>query len=538
MEDSTDVGARTGGEREATPESGSQRDRAARVGRPLPAWLSFVWHERRRGVVALAAVAGGFGWLAGWLTPRGPVTTTQALTVLLAAVAVGAACGFAMRSRWAMLLAPVVFVVVFEVARIGVEGPTVDAPQLTTVLGTVVAAAGRGFQGVLILVPMVLGAAIGAGVARRVSGQPAAGPGRRGAAGLIVRRGFAVVVTASLLLIAVLVARPGSTTPILGPDGEPLPGGVAEIIRVPVGAHDLSMMIRGRDVTDPVLLYLAGGPGGAEFGAMRRHGQALEQDFVVVTLDQRGTGSSYDQIEPTSTLTVQEAVDDVAGVTEYLRARFHQQKIYLVGQSWGTILGVLAAQSHPELYQAFVGVGQMVSPRETDLVFYQDTLSWAERSGNSAVFAQVQAMGPPPWSDVLNYSTVLGYEQDVYPYDHSRNAEGAGQMTENLPIGEYGLLDTVNIARGLADCFALLYPQLQNVDFRVDVPQLDVPVFLAEGRHEPRGRLQLAEQWFAQLQAPSKQWTEFPASGHRPIFEQPEEFHQLMTRDVLAAAEG
>lgn len=344
---------------------------------------------------------------------------------------------------------------------------------------------------------------------------------------------MSAVVALALVVLAVFVARPGTTSAILGSDGLPLPGSVAELSRTDIGGHDLSMMIRGDDVSNPVLLFLAGGPGGAEFGAMRRHGQALEQDFVVVTLDQRGTGSSYDQIEPTSTLTLPEAVIDVEGVTNYLRERFGQDKVYLVGQSWGTTLGVLAVQAHPELFHAFVGVGQMVSQRETDVIFYQDTLSWARSNGNAALTAELVAMGPPPWTNVLNYSTVLGYEQDVYPYDHGANAEGAGQMTENLPVGEYGLMDTVNLARGLADSFALLYPQLQDIDFRVDVPSLDVPVYLVEGRYEPRGRSDLAKQWFTRLQAPTKRWIEFPTSGHRPLFEQPELFHQLMTQTVL-----
>ncbi len=536
MQNPTDITDPTGRDRPPLPEGEMQsRPGLRNAGKP-PAWLAFLWRDRRAGLAAAVAVAAIFGLLAGWATPRGPVTIGQALTSMIAGLAIGATCGFFMRSRWGMAVAPMVFAVVFELVRLDAAGPTVDAPDLSSLLGILVAAVGRGFQGFITLAPMVLGAAVGAAVARRVRGETAHHPGRRGTLGLIARRGVAVVVALVVVFLGILVARPGSTPAITGADGHPLPGSVAEISRTSVGGHDLSMMIRGDDATNPVLLFLAGGPGGAEFGAMRGHGQALEQDFVVVTLDQRGTGSSYDQIEPTSTLTVHEAVNDVEGVTNHLRGRFGQDKVYLVGQSWGTILGVLAVQAHPELFHALVGVGQMVSPRATDLIFYQDTLSWASNTGNAALADELEAMGPPPWADYLNYSTVLsGYEQDVYPYDHSANAEGPGQMTENLPVAEYGLLDTVNLARGLSDSFALMYPQLQQLDFRSDVPSLEVPVYLIEGRYEPRGRADLARQWFASLQAPTKQWIEFPTSGHRPLFEQPELFHQVMTQTVVAA---
>ena len=152
-------------------------------------------------------------------------------------------------------------------------------------------------------------------------------------------------------------------------------GSVAELVRVPIGGHDQAMMIRGTSTNNPVLLFLADGPGGTELGAMRRHGQGLEQDFTVVTWDQRGTGKSYENLDPTSTLTLHQAVSDTIDVTDYLRSRFGQDRIYLLGQSYGTILGVLAVQQHPELYRTYIGVGQMVDPRETDTVFYADALA-------------------------------------------------------------------------------------------------------------------------------------------------------------------
>ncbi len=536
MHNPADTTNETGQDLSAPPDVETRSHREVwRTAEP-PVWLAFLWRDRWVGIAATAAVAAGFGLLAAWATPRGPVTVAQALTAMIAGLVVGATCGFLLRSRWGMVLAPLVFVGLFELVRWGAEGPTVDAPDLSSLVGILVAAVGRGFQGIMTLVPMVLGAALGAAAARRVRGETANPSGRLGRTGLIARRGVAVFVALGLVLLGVFIARPGTTPAIVGSDGQPLQGSVAEITRTVIGGHNLSMMIRGDDATNPVLLFLAGGPGGAEFGAMRNHGQALEADFVVVTFDQRGTGSSYDQIEPTSTLTVQEAVNDVEGVTNYLRGRFGQDKVYLVGQSWGTTLGVLAVQKHPALFHAFVGVGQMVSQRATDLIFYQDTLAWARNNGNAALVNELEAMGPPPWADYLNYSTVLaGYEQDVYPYDHSVNAEGEGQMTANLPVGEYGLLDTVNLARGLSDSFALMYPQLQELDFRADVPSLDVPVYLIEGHYEPRGRADLAGQWFASLQAPTKQWIEFPTSGHRALWEQPELFQQVMTQTVVAS---
>ncbi|MDT7786051.1 MAG: proline iminopeptidase [Pseudonocardiales bacterium] len=490
------------------------------------------WRNWRTGPGIAVGGAAGWGLLAGLWTPRGPLTTMQALSAMAISLFVGVSAGIVMRSRWAVLLAPAVFVLVFELTRLSTTGPLVDGIRASE-YGFIAFVAGRGFHGLLALVPMALGAAVGAAVARRLGSTMARRSGW-GRAGAYLRRGVALLSAVALVALAAAVAAPAGTDPITGADGERLPGSVAELTRVEVGGHDLSLMIRGQSTANPVLLFLAGGPGGTELGAMRHHGQALEQDFVVVTWDQRGAGKSVDQLEPTSTLTRDRAVSDTLEVTNYLRDRFGQDKIYLLGQSWGTILGVLAVQAQPELFTAFIGTGQMVSPRATDRIIYRDTLAWARETANTDLVDTLTEIGPPPYRDMLNYEPALSSEPGVYPYDHTRNAEGPGQMGEGIFVGEYSLIDKVHNLGGFLDSFAVLYPQLQDIDFRDTAASLDVPVYLFQGRHEARGRAELADRWFAMLDAPRKQLTVAETSGHRPLWEQPEQFHDFMTNTVLA----
>jgi pimeloyl-ACP methyl ester carboxylesterase len=501
-------------------------DRAALAGA-----RDLVWRDRRLGAALALGVAVEAAAVLALLMPRGPITTTEALATMVAGLLVGAVAGFALRSRWALLLAPLAFVAAYELVRVGTDGPTVDGIRLST-YGLIALAVGRGAHGVLALVPMALGAALGAGYARRVRGVPARHGWAR--ASLYARRAVTALVTVALVALAVAVARPATTDPILGPDGEPLAGSIAELTRVELGGHDLSLMIRGHSTESPVLLFLAGGPGGSELGAMRRHLQVLEEDFVVVTFDQRGTGKSYDALDPASTLTLDGAVGDTLELTDYLRDRFGEDKIYLVGQSWGSTLGVLAVQRRPELYQAFVGVGQMVSQRETDRSFYRDTLAWARETGRGDLVARLTDLGPPPYATILPYETALSYEHEVYPYDHSRNSEGEGGFSENLLVEEYTLLEQVHALGAMLDTFSVLYPQLQEIDFRRDAAELEVPVYLVQGRHEADGRAVLANEWFEQLRAPAKTMVVLETSGHRPLFEQPDRFHEVMTETVLA----
>ena len=480
----------------------------------------------RRGWVAAIGLAALWGAAAGLLTPRSPQTTAAALTAIVVSLAVGLTGGLLTRSRWAMLVAPVVFAVAFEVARMPLDGPTVDVPHLST-YGVFAFVVGRGFHALLSLLPMTLGAAWGAFAATRRGGHLHAGRVRS------VLRWTALTASAGMVIgITLLVARPASTAPITGADGQPVQGSIAELTSIDVNGHELGLLIRGHDTDNPVLLFLAGGPGGSELGAMRNHLAALEENFTVATLDQRGTGSSYPALDPADTYTLRSAIDDTVATTNYLRERFTTERVVLVGQSWGTILGVLTVRQEPGLYSAFVGVGQMVSPVETDRIFYTDTLAWARGHGESGLVTELQEIGPPPYTSMLDYETTLSFEQEVYPYDHSGNSEGAGGFSENFFVPEYTLVDQAHMLASFMDTFGTLYPRIQDVDLRQDAPTLDVPAFFVQGAHEAPGRSEPFAQWYDQLTAPTKEMVVFDRSGHRPLFEQPDEFVEFMNTHV------
>lgn len=472
------------------------------------------WRLRLAIAAGVAAVA---ALLSAWLTPRGPVTTPQALISMAAALLVGALCGLAMLSRWSVLLAPAVYVAVFELTRRGAAGPTVDGIHLGSTYGTIAFVVGRLAHGLLVLAPMAVGAAYGIGLAGRL---------RPGAAPAIGPVGWALTGLATLALagVAIAIARPATTAPIVGADGERLPNSIAELRTVRIGGHDQVVMLRGRSRDNPVLLYLAGGPGGTDLGALRAD-VGLEQYFVVAAWEQRGAGKSYPAIDPLETLTVEQMVADTIAVTNYLREEFGEEKIYLVGNSWGTTLGVLAVQRHPELFHAYIGVGQMVSQRETDRMFYEDTLAWAERTGNDALAATLRRNGPPPYENLLNYeaSNMYEHEWNAYP-----ELDMSNEMPAILFVPEYTWVERFNAFRGFLDSAFALYPQLQGVDFRADVPRLEVPVYVVLGEHEARGRAEPAKEWFAALEAPSKELIILEGAGHRALFDETAAFTTLM----------
>jgi pimeloyl-ACP methyl ester carboxylesterase len=467
-----------------------------------------------RTVGLFAAVV--WGAVAGWWTPRGPVSTAQALASIGISLVVGFLAGWLTRSRWAMPLAPALFAAAVEVVRAGYVGPTVDHPHFSP-LGILALLVGRGVQGLLALLPLLVGAAYGAGLARRRSGV-SNGRFRR-----YLGRGVTGMLAAVVVLVAVAVAIPART--------EPIPGGVAELATV----DRMGVMIRGDDPKAPVLLFMAGSPGGSEVGAMRLHLSALEQHFVVATVDRRGGAKSYGGLDPTSTLTLDDEVRNTLAVTNYLRSRFHQDKIYLLAHSGSSLQGVLAVQSHPELYRAYIGAGQAVDLTESDQSQYADTLAWARAKGDTGLVEQLTAVGPPPYDNLYAYEPMLLNEGGAFAYAGGTD-NGSGQA-DNFEVPEHSLLDKVHVFSGFLDCYGVLYPRERDVDFRSRVPRLDVPAYFVAGEHEVPGRSRVLKQWYDTLQAPHKELVTFPNAGHRSLFERPAEFVGLMTR-VLAETSG
>jgi len=495
---------------------------------------------RRSTRVAATILSSGLGGLAlAWVMPRGPMTSGQSLAALGLAVALGSLAGRLMASRWAALVAPIAFGATFEIGRIGASGPTVDAIRLDGLYGILALVVGRGFDVLVIVLPMAVGAFWGAALARREQRRAAAATQgtlapRVGSPFWRATRGASLVLATLVVMgLGAALARPASTAPILGSDGQPLPGSIAELASVPIGGHDQWVMLRGQDVEAPVLLFLEGGPGGTALGSMRYAGQPLEEHFTVATWDQRGTGKSASALEPLDTFTLDQAVSDTIEMSEYLRERFDEERIYLVGSSWGTTLGTLAVQARPDLFHAYIGSGQMVDQQETDKLMYAQSVAYAERTGNTGFADQLHAIGPPPYTDMLSYPVAIASNPEWHDFTYGADHDPRSTYPANLLVEEYTLTEQIRSAAALIDAFALMYPQLQDIDFRSDVPKLDVPVFIVEGEHEAPGRAVLARQWFEQLSAPSKQLVTFEKSGHTPHLHEPGRFASYLASVVL-----
>ncbi len=507
--------------------------RSALAGSSVPASVRSALIDDRRLAIALAtAIALGAGLVTSVLAPRGPTTQLNAMFVIALALFVGWLGGALGRSRWALLALLIAQFTGLELGRLDVVGASLDV-RLDNPYGVVAFAVTRGLHGLLVLTATALGVLVGIAFARRVGWSPT-GIGRSRPIGTAL---LATLVAA----LSLLIIWPASTPRVLDPNGNPVPGSIAELTSVRLGGVDQAVMIRAASPDNPVLLYLAGGPGQSDLALTRAQVSGWEQDFVYVGLDQRGNGKSYPAIDPVSAMTVDQAVADVIELSEYLRQRFDEEKIYLMGESWGTILGVLAVQQRPDLFYAWIPSGQMVAVLETDRRVYRDLIEYAERIGDTALLADLRAIGEPPYRDIpwANSNLLAWYEYLYKPYVPSDGYLLRGEASGLDPFGllgsEYNFIEKANVLRGLIDTFTLTYPQLYEIDFRDSVRRLEVPVYFLDGAAELDGRRAIALEWFNQLEAPVKEHVTFENAAHSVAFEQADEVQRLLNETIVPA---
>jgi len=346
------------------------------------------------------------------------------------------------------------------------------------------------------------------------------------------------VAAAALVALFVLVVIPGSTP---GIDTRLHPRGLAVLEQVPVNATQQWVLVRSEDVTNPVVLFVHGGPGTSQLALMRKNTRPLEKHFTVVNWDQRRAGKSFAAGHDPAGMNIDQFVDDVIDLASYLAKRFHKDKILLVGHSWGTVIGTLAASRRPDLFSAYVGIGQLSRVAESELISYEWTLDRARKAGDKSSVEKLTAIGPPPYtgrnwrSKFLTERRILGKFGGEY---YGSKVGAFGVVLRALVFSrEYTVADRINFFRGIFHSLEALFQELYlgDVDLFAQVPRVDVPVYFCLGRHDYEVPSVLSAKYFEAMEAPRKQLVWFEHSSHMPNTEEKDKFNAFMIDTVLPA---
>lgn len=297
---------------------------------------------------------------------------------------------------------------------------------------------------------------------------------------------------------------------------------------VPIGGIEQWIQTGGAP-DGPILLYLHGGPGGSSVPMAAAWGP-WEKHFTVAHWDQRGAGRTFARNGESGCgrLTIDRMLADALEVVDFLRASLGRRKFLVMGHSWGTVLGVLAVRRRPELFSGYVGVGQLVDKRRNEEVNYRRQVAQAQRAGNAQALAALSAIGPPPFAD-REALKVLRHWADVL-------AEGDGDAVQPrlaVPAPDYSRDEVPALLQGAEFSRRELYDELETVDLPSLGHNFEIPFFLFHGTCDQATPIELAEEYFAAIEAPHKELVRFEGCHHFVVINRPQDvLRQLLARVI------
>ena len=354
-----------------------------------------------------------------------------------------------------------------------------------------------------------------------------------------LRAGIGVLCGVLVLIGIPLGTRAWISSRIRKADSIKCPPGIEWSGYVNINGVPQWVLIRGDDLRNPILLFLHGGPGSPLTAvAGKRYSAGLEKHFVVVHWEQRGAGKSYNRALEGTPLKNETLVNDVDAVTLYLLSTYHREKLYLIGHSWGSLLGVIAITEHPERYYGFIGVGQFVNAIDQERISLHFTLDFLRRKGDKAGVAKLTAIGEPPYSspydDILKERMALihtgGSLGPNYPISRS--------LMDALLCPTFEISDLWHAPQG----FSYSLRGVFNEDYwhwALDKThrKFSVPICFFIGHLDYNTPFELVETYFDEIEAPRKEKVVFENAAHMIPFEDPARFNREVIR-VFAPSVG
>lgn len=347
-----------------------------------------------------------------------------------------------------------------------------------------------------------------------------------------------------VLLLVFLIILSGSiitqhwvyTPPFKDSNGKRLTNSIAEFNRLKIGGCSQSLLIRGKNINNPVLLFLHAGPGLSETGMFRNQQAILEDYYTMVYYDQRGAAKSYSLFLDSKTITTEQLIADIHELTQYLKKRFAKNKIILMGHSFGAGFGALVASKYPDDYCAYIGIGQPVNPVETDRLSYSWTFEQAKKENNQKALKELENVdGYWTHKDQAGYFKGMMVNKRYVGY-YGGQIVGERSFVpivlKGLLSKEYNLFDYVPYLMGMNFSGKASWEILITADLIKQAPVFECPFILITGRHDYNVTPSLTETYFNFVKAPYKKQYWFENSAHFPHFEEKEKFQEIMIKEI------
>jgi len=279
-------------------------------------------------------------------------------------------------------------------------------------------------------------------------------------------------------------------------------------------------------INKTLILFLHGGPGLVESPLLEKYSKPLFEDYLFVNWEQPGSGNSF-YFFAKNKLTINQIVDNGLELCEYLCKKFNKTKIILIAHSWGTVLGILMCKANPNLFEKYIGIGQIGDWLKSENVSYHYVLNQLIKNNETKLANKLIKIGEPPYAKIKylkfqrKYLLKLG---GSFKFKTSYNHFFSALCKSKI----YSFFGIIKILIGLETSLIALWDDCMQVNLIKQAPEIKVPIYILTGRFDFQVPFECSLEYFEKLKAPSKQWFWFEESAHYTLFEEPEKFNDLV----------
>ncbi|WP_310394225.1 alpha/beta hydrolase [Hymenobacter sp.] len=318
------------------------------------------------------------------------------------------------------------------------------------------------------------------------------------------------------------------------------PDGVQETYETPIGGVKQWVFVRGQDRRNPIILFVHGGPASPMAPVAWMFQRPLEEYFTIVHYDQRAAGKTYAANDTTGlgrTLRIAQYVQDAIDLAEFIRKKYDQQKVILLGHSWGTVIGLQAALKRPDLFYAYVGLGQVISSQDNERLSFAYGLEQATAQKNEAAVRELRSIAPYPGNRPLTRERIIIARKWPQHYGGLAAYRSTFAYYFNAPrlSPAYTPAEAAAIDPGSLFTLGRILPEFLRVDFK-SVTSFPIPVFMLMGRHDYTTPSAPTAAWLQQLKAPLKKGVWFENSAHLIPLEEPGKLLLTLVQEVRPLA--
>ena len=343
---------------------------------------------------------------------------------------------------------------------------------------------------------------------------------------------------ATILLILFACTACTHTATIRDEQGKKIELGMDSRTFVSINGTKQKIYVAGVHQDNPIILWLDGGPGGSELGWVRTYLGPLHEHLTIVCWDQRGVAASYKAARKGQ--SVEDYVQDIIALSEHLIKEFGQEKIFLLGHSWGGFIGALAAKQRPDLYYAYIAASPHVNSTENDTIGYHMILEGAKRRGDRKTVQTLEAIGLPPYEKLDKKGTLVGdgdayyaVLSKLYSYSPSSPSDSSFRSEKMFLAPEHSLGAKINLIKGLIKGVKEVYPQIRHRSLEDEATHFSCPLIVINARYDYSCVASITKRWYDSTFAPHKRYLHLENSGHNGIYTEASVFMDFMKAEVL-----